>query len=253
VKLFSIISKEFDTKEIPANTNIETLFNNCPFSKKTLAMDLIDLDEDKIKAIKNDVLYKFYSSVFLEYSKILPDLKRINDRLAVLQREYIAAIMTMEPDKVFYPDANSTLRVAYGKVAGFRPVDGIIYNYYTTLDGIVEKKNLGNEDYQIPERLVNLWRNKDYGRYARKDGALPVAFIATNHTTGGNSGSPLLNAKGELIGLNFDRCWESTMSDYMFDPDYCRNISVDIRYVLFIIDKYAGATNLINEMSISLQ
>ncbi|MDR1129896.1 MAG: S46 family peptidase, partial [Prevotellaceae bacterium] len=235
VKLFETIIKEFENNVIPADADMKALFAECPFSNMLLTMDLIDLDDDKAKAIKSDAMYRFYSSVFEEYDKIQPDLKRINGRLAVLQREYIAAVMKMDSGRIFYPDANSTLRVAYGKVAGFRPVDGVIYDYYTTLDGVMEKNSLGNKDYQVPERLITLWKNRDYGRYARKDGTMPVAFIATNHTTGGNSGSPLLNAKGELVGLNFDRCWESTMSDYMFDPDYCRNISVDIRYVLFII------------------
>jgi hypothetical protein len=247
LKLLEIIVKEF-SKHIATDIDVKTLFEKCPFSNKSLTLHLLELDDSKIATIKNDALYRFYSSVFEEYNRILPDLRRINERLSVLQREYIAAIMEMESDKIFYPDANSTLRVAYGKVAGFKPIDGIIYDYYTTLDGVIEKSNLGEEDYKIPERLVTLWKDKDYGRYARKDGKMPVAFIATNHTTGGNSGSPLLNAKGELVGLNFDRCWESTMSDYMFDPNYCRNISVDIRYVLFIIDKYARATRLIEEM-----
>ena len=127
-------------------------------------------------------------------------------------------------------------------------MDGTIYKHYTTLDGVIEKSNKDIADYKIPPRLLQLYNAKDFGQYTNDKGELPVAFLASNHTTGGNSGSPILNANGDLLGLNFDRCWESTMSDVMFDPNYCRNISVDIRYALFIIDKYAGAKHLIEEL-----
>ena len=158
--------------------------------------------------------------------------------------------MEMQPDKQFYPDANLTLRVAYGKVAGFEPQDGVKYKHYTTIEGIMQKENPDIYDYVVEPRLKELYNNKDYGRYANSKGEMPVAFIATNHTTGGNSGSPVLNAYGELIGLNFDRCWEGTMSDIQYDPQVCRNITLDIRYCLFIIDKFAGAGHLIEEMDI---
>ena len=158
--------------------------------------------------------------------------------------------MEMQTDKHFYPDANLTLRVAYGKVGGYSPKDGVQYKHYTTIEGIMQKENPDIYDYVVEPKLKQLYLNKDYGRYANAKGELPVAFVATNHTTGGNSGSPVLNANGQLIGLNFDRCWEGTMSDIEYDPDQCRNITLDIRYCLFIIDKFAGAQRLIDEMTI---
>ena len=157
--------------------------------------------------------------------------------------------MEMLPEKKFYPDANSTLRVAYGKVSGFEPRDGVEYNFFTTLKGVVEKEDSAIYDYAVDKKLKSLFYHKDYGNYADKDGSMHVAFIANNHTTGGNSGSPVLNADGQLIGVNFDRVWEGTMSDIVYDPEICRNISLDIRYCLFIIDKYAGASRLIDEMT----
>ena len=155
----------------------------------------------------------------------------------------------MEPDAVFYPDANLTLRVSYGRMEGYKPLDGVYYTPQTTLEGIMEKDDPTVYDYNIPQRLRDLYASKDYGRWA-VDGTVPVAFLATNHTTGGNSGSPVLNGRGELVGLNFDRTWESTMSDIEFDPSKCRNIAVDIRYVLFLIDKVGGAGYLRDEMDI---
>lgn len=167
-----------------------------------------------------------------------------------LMRTYVRGMMQQYPDSNFFPDANLTLRVAYGHVQGFHPKDAVYYTPYSTLEGIIEKENPNIYDYVVEPKLKQLYRTKDYGRYANLRGEMPVAFIATNHTTGGNSGSPVLNADGQLIGINFDRCWEGTMSDLLFDPNYCRNISLDIRYCLFIIDKFAGASHLIDEMSI---
>ena len=159
------------------------------------------------------------------------------------------AIREMEQDKVLYPDANSTLRISYGKVKGYAPKDGIYYNYFTTIDGIIEKESTDSSIYKVSPRLKDLYKNKDYGVYA-ENGYMHTAFIATNHTSGGNSGSPVLNAEGQLVGINFDRVWEGTMSDLYYDPNECRNVSLDIRYCLFIIDKYAGAGYLLKEMNI---
>lgn len=172
------------------------------------------------------------------------------NKIDQLMRTYVKGMMEMYPDSVFFPDANLTLRVAYGHVKGFAPSDGVYYKPYSTIEGIMQKENPDIYDYVVEPRLKELYDKKDYGRYANSVGELPVGFLATNHTTGGNSGSPVLNADGRLVGINFDRCWEGTMSDLIFDPNYCRNISLDIRYCLFIIDKFAGASHLIDEMTI---
>ena len=157
--------------------------------------------------------------------------------------------MAFEPVRPFYPDANSTLRITYGKVSGYRPADAVLYLPVSTIKGILEKDNPEIFDYDVPQKLKDLYRNSDFGLWS-SNGTMPVCFIATNHTSGGNSGSPVINANGELIGINFDRVWEGTMSDVAFNPDLCRNISLDIRYVLFIIEKFAGAGHLIKEMKI---
>jgi hypothetical protein len=152
-------------------------------------------------------------------------------------------------EKKFYPDANSTLRVTYGQVKGYKARDAVQFDPYTYLDGVMQKYVPGDYEFDVPAKLRELYEKKDYGPYG-KNGKLPVCFIATNHTTGGNSGSPALDAWGNLIGLNFDRVWEGTMSDINYDASICRNIMVDIRYILFIIDKYAGAGHLVKEMKL---
>ncbi|RBL89186.1 S46 family peptidase [Chitinophaga flava] len=180
-------------------------------------------------------------------SKPLADLQSNINRL---QRTYMQSQMdVMGSKKRFYPDANSTLRVTYGKVDGYSPRDAIHYDFYTYLDGVMEKYVPGDYEFDVPAKLRDLYKNKDYGRYG-VNGRMPVCFIASNHTTGGNSGSPALDANGHLIGLNFDRTWEGTMSDINYDPSICRNIMVDIRYVLFIVDKFAGCTRLVDEMKL---
>ena len=181
--------------------------------------------------------------------RIFGRYRDLSASIASLYRIYMRGLMEMEPDAVFYPDANLTLRVSYGRMEGYKPLDGVYYTPQTTLEGIMEKDDPTVYDYNIPQRLRDLYASKDYGRWA-VDGTVPVAFLATNHTTGGNSGSPVLNGRGELVGLNFDRTWESTMSDIEFDSSKCRNIAVDIRYVLFLIDKVGGAGYLLDEMDI---
>jgi hypothetical protein len=182
-------------------------------------------------------------------SRVSPDLNRLVEEINNLNRKYLAAQMDFERGRIFYPDANSTLRVAYGTVKGYLSQDAIYYNYYTTLKGIMEKDNPNVYDYDVPQKLKDLYRSGDYGPYTQ-NGEVPVCFIADNHTSGGNSGSPVINADGQLIGVNFDRAWEGVASDIAFNPDQSRNISLDIRYALFIIDKFAGAGYLLNEMTI---
>jgi len=178
----------------------------------------------------------------------------LNRDITTLYNGYMRGQMAFEPERAFYPDANLTLRVAYGAVAGYEAADGVYHQPYTTLDGIIEKDNPEIYDYDIPQSLRDVYASKDYGRWGVEMAGrytVPVAFLARNHTTGGNSGSPILNGKGELLGINFDRTWLSTMSDLDYDPEICRNISVDIRYVLFVIDKIGGAGYLIDEMTLN--
>lgn len=210
-----------------------------------------DFTRKKVKLIVNDPLYAATESLYENYiNNILPTYNNLYDRLDSLYRIYMTGLREMQPEKVFYPDANSTLRITYGKVEGYQPMDGVKYRYYTTLDGMIEKEDPDIEDYKVPAKLKELYEAKDFGVYA-VDSVMPIAFIASNHTTGGNSGSPVLNAEGQLIGVNFDRVWEATMSDIMYNPARFRNISLDIRFALFIIDKFAGAKNIMNELKIA--
>ena len=190
-----------------------------------------------------------FDKVYTE--NIGPKYMALNKDITALYKTYMRGQMAFEPERSFYPDANLTLRVAYGSVAGYEAADGVYHLPYTTLDGIIEKDNPEIYDYDIPQSLRDLYASKDYGRWGVELNGhytIPVAFLAKNHTTGGNSGSPILNGRGELLGINFDRTWLSTMSDLDYDASICRNISVDIRYVLFVIDKIGGAGYLIEEM-----
>jgi hypothetical protein len=180
---------------------------------------------------------------------VTKNLTGLQSKINQLNRTYMKAQMEVMKERVFYPDANSTLRVTYGNVKGYNARDAVRYDYYTYLDGVMEKYKPGDYEFDVSEKLRELYKNKDYGQYGSK-GKMPVCFIARNHTTGGNSGSPALDAYGNLVGLNFDRAWEGTMSDINYDPSICRNIMVDIRYVLFIVDKYAGAGHLVKEMKL---
>ena len=238
------------------NKNIADKYKS-PYFKEKLAeygsienwANIIFTDEPNYELAAE--LYKetnnFYKNEFA------PTISKVNAELRLLYRTYMLGQMEYNKatrgTKEFYPDANSTLRVAYGEVKGYSPSDAIYFTPVSTLDGIIEKDNPNIYDYNIPQGLRDLHANKDYGCW-EVDGTVPVAFIATNHTSGGNSGSPVLDANGHLIGVNFDRVWEGTMSDIVFDPEICRNIALDIRYALFIIEKLAGADRLIEEMDI---
>lgn len=230
---------------------LENYYQQSIFSDSTLLIKLIQNgSKESVVTLQNDVMWQLgseFDQLFNEH--VFPQLKAINDELDLLYRTYVRGLMEMDTQGVFFPDANFTLRVTYGKAEGYFPADGMEYAHQTTLDGIMEKASTGNEDYEIPTRLRELYNQKDYGKW-EVNGTIPVCFLASNHTSGGNSGSPLINGEGHLVGLNFDRVWEGTMSDIMFDPEMCRNISVDIRYALFIIDKYANAGHLLNEMQL---
>jgi hypothetical protein len=229
----------------------ESIFSNSKLTSLKSFRELLEGDSKTvIEKLNNDIGYQLIKAMAEAYSKkVAPTYDALNLKNIATQRTYMKAILELFPKQRNFPDANSTLRVTYGKVKGYEPNDAVYYEPFTTLDGVMEKYIPGDYEFDVPKKLVDLYQAKDYGNYGVK-GKMPVCFIATNHTTGGNSGSPALDANGNLIGLNFDRVWEGTMSDIFYSPEICRNIMVDARYVLFIIDKYAGAQNLINELKI---
>ncbi len=227
------------------------IFTNSKLTSLSSFRELLEGDSKTvIEKLNADKGYQLLKSMADAYStRVAPTYDALNLKNTATQRTYMKAILELFPNKRIFPDANSTLRITYGKVKGYQPNDGVYYEPFTTLDGVIEKYIPGDYEFDVPKKLIDLYNTKDYGNYGVK-GKMPVCFIATNHTTGGNSGSPALDANGNLIGLNFDRVWEGTMSDIFYSPDICRNIMVDARYVLFIIDKYAGAQNIINELKI---
>jgi hypothetical protein len=232
----------------------EATYNKSVFSQPENMAKLLDKYESNpeaaIKQLDKDPILNYLAQFKDLYMvDINPEHGKLEDELKPNYKKYMAALIEKEQDKLLYPDANFTMRLTYGKVDGFKPLDGVEYQYQTTLAGIMDKGTQDFEDYAVPEKLTELYAAKDYGKYG-VDGTMPVCFIASNHTSGGNSGSPVLDADGRLIGINFDRNWEGTMSDVHYDPSLCRNISVDIRYILFIVDKFAGAGYLIDEMDI---
>ena len=228
---------------------VDELFKQSNFSTIEKYKALASADSaTKAAALQNDPALLLAEAFNTFYNtKVDGTYKRLNTEINTLYRLYMKGLMEMQPDRTFFPDANLTLRVAYGTVEGYSPVDAVYYEPFSTIDGIMEKDNPDIYDYNIPQRLRDLYRTKEYGRW-NVDGSVPVCFLATNHTTGGNSGSPVLNGRGQLVGINFDRTWESTMSDYEFDVVKCRNIIVDIRYVLFVIDRIGNAGYLLDEM-----
>jgi hypothetical protein len=233
----------------------EDTYDKSVFSSQEDMLKLLEKYEDNpeaaIEQLEKDPVLDYLGQFRTLYLMgITPEHSRIENELEQTYKVYMAALLEKEKDRLLYPDANFTMRLAYGKVDSYKPWDGVHYQYQTTLSGIMDKGQEDFEDYLVPEKLVELYEAKDYGPYG-VDGTMPVCFIASNHTSGGNSGSPVLDAHGRLIGINFDRNWEGTMSDVHYDPSLCRNISVDIRYVLFIIDKFADASYLIDEMDIS--
>nr|MBC8489603.1 S46 family peptidase [Bacteroidota bacterium] len=230
----------------------EEIFDKSIFASEEKMKNFLEhYKRSKYKKIVKEPVYKIAQGLTEYYhGSLMPGINSLRNTTDSLMRIYMKAQMEMQPKRKFYPDANFTLRVAYGNIESYKPGDAVSYNYFTTLEGIMQKEDPDIYDYVVEDKLKELYNNKDYGKYADKDGSMHVCFIANNHTSGGNSGSPVLDADGNLIGINFDRCWEGTMSDIIFDGSQCRNITLDIRYCLFIIDKFAGATHLIEEMTI---
>ena len=225
------------------------IYNKSMFvDEEKMNMLLDKFSASSIKKIVKDPAYILMSDFFSSYyNKIRPKYSELQKQIDVNMRNYVKAQRELFPERANWADANSTLRLTYGKAEGSEPKDAVVYKFYTTLDGVMAKYIPGDKEFDLPQKLIDLWESKDYGQYA-DGGELRVCFTGSNHTSGGNSGSPCLNAMGQLVGLNFDRSWESTMSDIQFAPELCRNIMVDIRYVLFIVDKFAGADHLIDEM-----
>jgi len=234
-------------------TNVDaSIYDTTKFTNLESTLNVLDGDaKDVIKKLNSDAGYVYAKPFFDElYNSIDPEFQKINTEINALQKVYMKALMEVMPEERYFPDANSTLRVTYGQVKGYAPRDAVYYNPVTYLDGIIEKYVPGDYEFDVPQKLQDLYNAKDYGQYADANGKLPICFLGTNHTTGGNSGSPAIDAQGNLVGLNFDRVWEGTMSDMNYDPEICRNIMVDLRYVLFIVDKYAEADHLIKEMKL---
>ena len=235
-----------DAKKLSTEIYTSTKLSNYEDFKQLLTGDA----KTVLNAINQDKAFLLVKELSIKYhSEILPKYDALNLKITSLQRSYMKAQLELNKDSRIFPDANGTLRVTYGKVKGYEPKDATIYKPISYLDGVMEKYIPGDYEFDVSPKLIDLFNKKDYGIYG-ENGQMPLNFIGTNHTTGGNSGSPAIDAKGNLIGLNFDRVWEGTMSDIYYDPSICRNIMVDARYILFIIDKYAGAQNLINELKL---
>lgn len=228
----------------------DQIFSRSFLVSESRVMHFLDKYKKKnFKKIQKDPAFKLAMDMSdIIAMKVTDKLAEYRKKIDSLQRIYMKAQIEMAAGKRMYPDANLSLRLTYGKVKSYNSVDAIHYQYFTTIDGIMEKEDTTIYDMVVDPRLKELFRKKDYGPYADTDGKVHTCFITSNHTTGGNSGSPVLNADGQLIGINFDRCWEGTMSDIQYDPEQCRNISLDIRYCLFVIDKVCGARSLVEEM-----
>ncbi|MDD3567215.1 MAG: S46 family peptidase [Bacteroidales bacterium] len=227
---------------------IDDMFDNSIFADSTKLWKA--LENPTAEVFENDPAFVATQSIGEVTSRIWSQLDEINKKFAKGHRLYVAGIMEMNEGQPMYPDANFTMRLTYGQVQDYYPRDAVHYNYITTLKGVMEKEDPDNWEFVVPEKLKELYMAEDYGPYAMDNGEMPVAFITNNDITGGNSGSPIINGKGHLIGCAFDGNWEAMSGDIIFEPDYQRCIGVDIRYVLFIIDKYAGAKHLVDEMTL---
>jgi hypothetical protein len=245
---------DFYTKEIDAKFkgNIDKFVDNM-FAKSIFASEAkltAFLNKPVLKTLENDPVVLTFNS-FINVARTLgQERSKFDQDLFKGQRLWVAALKEMTPEKTLYPDANSTMRLTYGTIQNYDPRDAVTYKYYTTLQGVIDKYKPGDYEFDLPQRLIDLYNKKEFGRYASSKGYMPICFLTTNDITGGNSGSPVMNANGELIGLAFDGNWEAMSGDVAYEPELQRTISVDIRYVLWIIDVYAGAGHLVDEMTI---
>ena len=243
--IYAFIEKNFENNY---DAFVDSMYDNSIFSSRENLNQF--LKNPTVEQLDNDLAYIYYASVLAKYKELKNALTPLQDELNVLHKTYVRGLGEMKLPEPSYPDANFTLRLTYGKVKSYSPRDGVHYRYYTTSDGVLEKEDPLNREFNVPAELKALIQERDFGRYAMENGDLPVCFLSTNDITGGNSGSPVLNAKGHLIGTAFDGNWESLSGDIVFDDDLQRCINVDIRYVLFILDKLGGCGHLLNEMTI---
>ena len=248
-KIFRLIENQlFGFKKLDFDWYAKNVFRRSVFSTKEKFFAF--LERPSISTVNRDPAYKAIASIYNKYiQQILPTRSSVREDLNKGNRLFIAGLREMNPDKNYYPNANSTMRATYGNVGDYVPGEAMHYDYYTTLEGVIQKEDPRNEEFHVPEKLKELYEIGDYGKYADKDGNLRVNFISNNDITGGNSGSPVINAWGEIVGTAFDGNWEAMSGDIAFEKEIQRTISVDIRYTMFIIDKFAGASHLINEMT----
>ncbi len=259
-EIFNLLTKAYFTSIYPGNAQqsdlevdklTNTIYSKSIFTNQNRFLDFLNSFNSKsLEKLQKDPGFFHYNKEINAFrNEVVPGYKAFSSSMTALLKVYVEGRKLMYPELKHWPDANSTLRITYGQLEGSSPTDGMMYTEHTTLDGIIAKYNTGNPDFELLPRMLDLHTEKKYGEYAQ-DGELWVCFTGSNHTTGGNSGSPVIDAEGNLMGLNFDRTWESTMSDYMFDASRCRNVVVDIRYVLWVIDLYSNAKYLVDEMTI---
>jgi hypothetical protein len=260
-RIFQLLTEEYQNQvgEMPEfmktkhsiSSITDLIYDKSVLTNKTRYLEFLDGFKAKsVVNIEKDPGYKFWKSVEERFrGEVLAEARNFQNDMDTHLKTYVEGKLTMFPEAKHWPDANGTMRISYGKLEGSAPTDGMSYLEHTTTEGIIQKHNTGNPDFDLLPELVDLYKKKDFGDYAQ-NGELWVCFTGSNHTTGGNSGSPVIDAEGNLMGLNFDRSWESTMSDFMFDASRCRNIVVDIRYVLWVMDKFAGAKHLVDEMTL---